>query len=292
MLYLVYNPVAGRGRAPAALSVATGLLDAARTEYVVHQTQGPGHATELAAAAPPGATVVAVGGDGTVHQVVKGLLAGGAPSHVLGVLPVGSGDDFAFALGLDRGDLPGAVARLLANEPRLIDLPSVNGEPFVNALGVGFDAEVAHRLELAPQFLKGLAAYLYAVLATLGRLKTVGVVVSLDGAEVYRGKSLVVASQNGPRTGGSFVFSPAARLDDGALDLVIAGDLGVFATLALLPKVMKGKHLGDPSVSWFRGSSLRFEFDEPRYAHADGESLGQAASFTVTVAPRALNVLS
>src|SRR5690606_37335380 len=162
VLYLIYNPVAGRGRAPAALAHATRLLDAAHADYVIHQTDGPGHATELAMAAPPGATIVAVGGDGTVHQVVKGLVVAGSPGHVLGVLPVGSGDDFAFALGLDRHDMAGAVARLLAHETARIDLPTVNGEPFVNALGVGFDAEVAHRLSSAPSFLKGLAAYLYA----------------------------------------------------------------------------------------------------------------------------------
>lgn len=291
MLYLIYNPVAGRGRAPAALSAAVRLLDAARAEYVIHQTHFPGHATELAAAAPAGATVVAVGGDGTVHQVVKGLLSGGADGRVLGVLPVGSGDDFAFALGLDRHDVPGAIARLLAHEPHLIDLPTVNGEPFINALGVGFDAEVAHRLALAPQFLKGLAAYLYAVMVTLGRLRSVGVVVTVDEREVYRGKALVVATQNGPRTGGSFLFSPAARLDDGALDIVLAGDIGVFATLALLPKVMRGKHLGDPSVRSFSGRSVRLTWDEPRHAHADGESLGQGSDFTVTLAAKALSVL-
>jgi len=257
VLYLIYNPVAGRGRAPAALAHATRLLDAAHADYVIHQTDGPGHATELAMAAPPGATIVAVGGDGTVHQVVKGLVVAGSPGHVLGVLPVGSGDDFAFALGLDRHDMAGAVARLLAHETARIDLPTVNGEPFVNALGVGFDAEVAHRLSSAPSFLKGLAAYLYAVMVSLGRLRSVGVTVSVDGVEVYRGKSLVVATQNGPRTGGSFLFSPAARLDDGQLDVVRAGDVGVPATLVRLPKVMAGQYLGDASVRSFRGHSVR-----------------------------------
>src|SRR5690606_20857371 len=142
-------------------------------------------------------------------------------------------------------------------------------EPFVNALGVGFDAEVAHRLELAPRFLKGLAAYLYAVLVTLGRLRSVGVTVSVDDAEVYRGKALVVATQNGRRTGGSFSFARAARLDDGTLEHVLAGDVGAFATLALLPRVMGGRHLADPGVRSFRGRSVRFEWNEPRHAHAD-----------------------
>src|SRR5690606_33889506 len=121
VLHLIYNPTAGRGRAPAALAEAQRLLDAARVEYVVHPTEGTGHATQLAAATPPGATVVAVGGDGTIHEVVKGLVSDGGVDRVLGILPVGSGDDFAFALGLDRHDMPGAVARILANRPARVD---------------------------------------------------------------------------------------------------------------------------------------------------------------------------
>lgn len=291
MLHLIYNPVAGRGRAPAALAEAVALLDAARAAYEVLTTEGPGHATELAASTPAGATVVAVGGDGTIHQVVKGLLAGGLAGRVLGVLPVGSGDDFAFALGLDRHDVRGSVARLLANQSSRIDLPFVNGEPFVNAVGVGFDAEVAHRLDQAPGFLKGMAAYLYAVMVSLGKLQTVPVTVSVDDVEVFSGKSLLVAGQNGPRTGGSFLFAPAARVDDGKLDLILATDVGIFGTLVLLPKVMKGRHLADPSVRSFSGSSLRLEWDEPRYAHADGEPLGLGTSFTVSLQPGALQVL-
>lgn len=291
VFHLVYNPAAGRGRAPAALAVATRLLEAARAEYVVLKTDGPGHATSLAAETPPGATVVAVGGDGTIHEVVRGLVRDRAANRVLGVLPVGSGDDFAFALGLSRTDVHGAVARLLANEPTPVDLPLVNGEPFVNALGVGFDAEVAYRVERAPAVLKGLAAYLYAVMVSLGRLKSVDVTVFVDDTEVYSGASLLVATQNGPRTGGSFLFAPPARIDDGSLDVVVAGDLGIFATLTLLPKVMRGRHLGDPSISTFKGSSVRLEWAEPRYAHADGEALGVGSSFTVSLEPSAMSVL-
>lgn len=291
MLYLIYNPAAGRGRAPDALREALSHLDAANAAYQVVTTSGPGDATALAAAAPASATVVAVGGDGTVHEVVKGLLARGGTPQPLGVLPVGSGDDFAFALGIDRYDMRAAVARMLANQPVRVDVARVGGESVVNALGVGFDAEVAHRLARAPRFLKGLAAYLYAVLVSLGRSHPVPVVVTVDGVEVYRGRSLLTSVQNGPRTGGSFLFAPAARPDDGLLDVVVAGDVGLFGTLRLLPKVMRGRHLGDPAVHVFRGRHVHVRWESERYAHADGESLGRGHTFDVTIDEGALIVL-
>lgn len=254
-------------------------------------TDGPGHATSLAAGTPAGSTVVAVGGDGTIHEVVKGLVSDGAPERALGILPVGSGDDFAFALGLDRHDMHGAVARILANQPMTVDLPLVNGEPFVNALGVGFDAEVAYRLASAPRVLKGLGAYLYAVMVSLGRLRSVDVTVTVDDVDVYQGAALLVSTQNGPRTGGSFLYAPAARIDDGRVDVVVAGELGVLSTFRLMPKVMRGRHLSDPHVRTFTGRTVRLRWSEPRHAHADGESLGLGMEYTVSVLPGALRVL-
>lgn len=309
VLHLVYNPTAGRGRAPAALERALRLLDVAGAEYRLHTSEAPGHATELAAATPPGSVVVAVGGDGTVHEVVRGLVLSGpwrrsdglVPTDpeplpreerkTLGVIPVGSGDDFAFSIGLDRRDTAAAVARLLAATPRAVDLGWVNGEPFVNSLGVGFDAEVAHRLRLAPSFLKGLAAYLYATMVTLGRSRPASVRAWVDGSEAYSGRSLLVAAQNGPRTGGSFLFAPEARNDDGVLEFVIAGDITVPGTLALLPRVMRGTHLAHPRVTLAEGRALRLEWSEPHYAHTEGEPLPPSACFAVHLEPGGLTVL-
>lgn len=296
MLHLIFNPVAGRGRAPAALERVRGLLDASGAEYHVATTNGRAAATALAADTPAGAIVVAVGGDGTAHEVAKGVVMANrrqpdSARRVLGVVPVGSGDDFAFALGLDRRDVAQAVARLLRPEPRAIDLGWVNDEPFINSVGIGLDAEVAERLETTPSFLKGLAAYLYATLRTLGPSMPRAVTIVMDGQEVYRGRSLLVAAQNGPRTGGSFLFAPEARNDDGLLDFVIAEDLSLGGTLGLLPRVMRGRHLGHPKVKILRGSSLELHWQQPRSAHAEGEPLGAAATYRIRLEPAGLEVL-
>lgn len=295
MLHLVYNPVAGRGRAALALDRTRAFLDAAGVAYTLATTTGPGHATELTRAMPPGATIVAVGGDGTVHEVVRGIVRSGTnhtpPDKILATLPVGSGDDFAFAMGIPRDDLDAALQRLVHGTVTSIDVGDVNGEPFVNALGVGFDAEVAHRVAHAPRFLKGLGAYLYAVVTTLGRLDASHVVVTIDGVEAYAGKALLVACQNGPRTGGSFLFAPEARNDDGMLDVVVAGAFDKLGTLGILPKVMRGRHVGHPKVHLFRGKDVRLTWERPQHAHAEGEQLPPGTAFHVTLRPGALQVL-
>ncbi len=291
MLQLVFNPAAGKGRAKAALAAALALLDERGVPYTLHTTRCAGHATELAAATPPGSVVVAIGGDGTVHEVAKGLLRDGSTGgRTLGILPLGSGDDFAFSLGLPRDDLQGALQRLLDAEPRLVDLGTVNGEPFFNAVGTGFDAEVAERVRSSPRFLKGFSGYLYSVLVSLARLSEPHARVFVDGVLVHDGPALLVTSQNGPRSGGSFVFAPAARPDDGQLDVVIAGKVGRAGALGLLPKVLRAKHLGHPAVALHRGAAVRVEWSEPRPAHADGELLPTVAVYEVTLRAGALPV--
>lgn len=262
-------------------------------EHVLLTTEGPGHATELAAAAPLGSTVVAVGGDGTVHEVAKGLLGANGQSgeRTLAVLPLGSGDDFAFSLGISRHDLPGALERLVKGGCRLVDVGYVNGEPFVNSLGMGFDAQVAFRVRSSPSYLKGLASYLFGVVASLGALKPRPVRVKVGLKEVYVGRSLLVSVQNGPRSGGSFLFAPSASNSDAEFDTLVAGNVGLLDAARIMPRVMKGRHLPDPLVNLFKGSAVRVEWEEPQRAHVDGEPLGPERLYEVSLLPGALKVI-
>jgi YegS/Rv2252/BmrU family lipid kinase len=289
VLHLIYNPVAGRGRAAAALVQTRAFLDARSVPHRVLTTEAPGHASQLALATPEDATVVAVGGDGTAHEVAKGCIGGG---RTLGVLPVGSGDDFAFALGMRRGDLAGALERLVAGEARFVDTGRVNGEPFVNAAGVGFDADVATRVAAAPRRLRGLATYLWAVMTALGALDAAPVEVRVDGIRVYAGRSLLVSTQLGPRTGGSFLFAPDASLSDGLFEVVVAGGLGRVGTLRLLPRVMRGAHLGHPAVHLFRGRSVELRWERAQPGHVEGEPLAAGRTFRLDLVPASLRVLA
>jgi YegS/Rv2252/BmrU family lipid kinase len=289
MLHLIHNPVAGRGRARGAALAVRERLAARGVESRIWTTARRGHATELARALPADATVVAVGGDGTVHEVAKACLDGG---RVLGVVPVGSGDDFGHALGLPRGAIAPAVEVLAAGRVRTIDSGVCNGEPFVNAIGVGFDAEVGRRVAEAPRPLGGLAAYLWSVAACLRDLRRVSVRIEADGAVVHDGPCLLASCLNGPRTGGSFRFAPAARIDDGVLELLVAGRLGRLGTVGLLPRVMVGRHLGHPEVRHVRVARVTMDWASPQPWHTEGEAFAPASRFEIEVRPGSLRVIA
>ena len=289
MLHLIHNPVAGRGRARYAARAVRDALAARGVESRVWTTERRGHGTELTRALPADATVVAIGGDGTVHEVAKGCLGS---ERVLGVVPVGSGDDFGHALGLRRGAIESAVEVLAAGRVRTVDSGVCNGEPFVNAIGVGFDAEVGRRVVEAPRPLAGVTAYLWAVGVCLRDLHLVAVRVVADGAVVHDGPCLLASCQNGPRTGGSFRFAPAARIDDGALELLIAGHVGRLGAVGLLPRVMVGRHLGHPEVRHVRVRRVTMDWAAPQPWHTEGEAFEPGSRFEIEVRPGSLRVLA
>jgi YegS/Rv2252/BmrU family lipid kinase len=289
MLNLIYNPIAGRGRAARSLAQVTELLERADRRYRVLTTDGPGHATELVEALPDDALVVAVGGDGTVHESALPCIGS---DRTLGVIPVGSGDDFGFALGLDRLRVDASVATLLRAEVRTIDSGVVNGVPFVNAVGSGFDAEVATAVRRAPRPLKGFGAYLYAIMVSLGRLSLSEVEVEVDGERVFTGLSLLVSVQNGPRNGGSFLFAPDADLTDGSFEILVAGAVGRLGVLDLVPRVMRGQHLGRPKVHLFHGRRIAIRWQRPKPAHLEGELMEATVAYDIELRPASLRVFA
>jgi len=290
VLHLVVNPVAGHGRVLPHLDGLVRSLEAAGLAVSVHRTQRPRHATEIVMALPPGAVPVAVGGDGTVHEVAAACLR---RDFSMGIVPSGSGDDFAFALGMDRFDVAAAARTLADGAVRRIDVGIVAGEAFVNAFGTGFDADVARRVERAPAWCRGLGRYLYGIATAMRDFELRDVRVEVDGREAYAGPSLLVGVQNGPRAGGSFLFAPGARPDDARFDVVVAGSFGRLGTLAVLPRVMRGTHLAHPRIHSVRGHEVRVRWSDPVVAHVDGEVFPRPAdAFAVDLRAAALAVLA
>lgn len=287
MHHIVYNPMAGRGRSRRALAAVEAYLAEHAMPYRVHTTTRRGHATDLVDELPVDAPVLALGGDGTAHEVAAACVG---TDRTLGVIPSGSGDDFAFALGLDRSDVDAALETIRASSTRLVDVGRVNGTTFINAMGAGFDADVAAVVQVAPSFLMGPAAYLFAVLAALKDFALADARVEVDGRVVHDGPSLLVSAQNGPRTGSSFLFAPEASLDDGMLDVVIAGRFTRLGALAILPRLMEGRHLDHPAVQLVRGSHVHIVWSRARPFHMEGEVAGPAREFDVRVMPKALKV--
>ncbi len=301
-MYLIVNPVAGGGAGRRALPRIRERLAAAGASHRIVETTGRGSARDLGrqAAGSGELAVIAVGGDGTVHEVANGLLDAGAaasmPPPALGVLPVGTGNDFAKLvegtadpLRLYNAFESGAIRRFDAGRVRWD-----GGEQWViNAAGLGIDVEVVRQFEKLPR-LPGMVGYLVALLRALAHYRAVAVTVRVDGAE-ERLRVMMVAAANGRCIGGGFHLCPEARPDDGRFDVCIIRRLGPLGIARTLPRVLRGTHGKLSTVIMLRGAHVEIEIDEPKplVFQLDGElhEAGAARSLHIDVVPAALRVI-
>lgn len=258
--------------------------------YDIHVTDHPGHATKLARqAAKGGGTVVAVGGDGTVNEVINGIVG---TSARLGILPAGSGNDLAWQLGLSH-QLRRNLQTLVTGRIRNMDVGQIDGQRyFVNGFGAGFDGEVAGRVRAYLRHAHGYTAYLMAVLRTLATYRFRKVRLTIDGHIVLDQPMLFVSCCNGTTYGGGFRVAPSAKLDDGLLTICAVDKVGRWYALRNLPKFTRGTHLTLPEVHTFTGRQVVIESDIPQPAQADGELLVPAEKFTVDVTVMKLPVIA
>jgi diacylglycerol kinase (ATP) len=282
---LVVNPTSGKGRAAAAADVATaGLTAAGHTVDRLVGTDGP-DAERLCRAAVSGDVdaIVAVGGDGMAHLALQAC-AGTATA--LGIIPTGTGNDLANALGLPVDDAAASTALLADGVVRSIDAVRCGEAWWACVLGTGFDAAVNDRANRM-RWPRGRRRYDLAILAELRSYRPRHFVLDIDGmpAEV---DAMLVALGNAPSYGGGMKVCPDAKLDDGLLDVVVVGPLTRRRFLRLFPRVFAGTHVADPSVTVFRGREVRL--DGPATAYADGEPMGPLP-LTSRVEPGALRVI-
>ncbi|MFC1575721.1 diacylglycerol/lipid kinase family protein [Gemmatimonadota bacterium] len=267
-------------------------------------TQAPGHARTLATeAAQEGVTrILAVGGDGTVHEIANGLLAATGSPPPMAVVPVGTGNDFFRMVGVPRR-LDRALDVLQAGEVRYFDVGRVSYQGtdthFVNLLGIGVDVEVIRRRE-GFRHLKGLLQYLAALGAALTSFRPEEIRASLegvepgDGAEVIQGRTLLTTVTVGPSVGGGFLVSPQASPEDGLLDFFFVEALGVTKIVRYIPRVIRGTHgdLSEVRLRRFRKGLLERTDGEPFFFELDGERMPQAVTrLEMEVCPRRLPVL-
>lgn len=226
-----------------------------------------------------------------MHEVVNGLMRGGGKA-ALGVIPVGSGNDFAKMLS------PGEpVIRLLENNFKTFDVGRivVGGAVryFANGMDIGFGAHGARNVATVPRFLTGLGAYLAALVLTLVRYPLLRVRLQLDDAPPSELTTVMAAVMNGTTFGGSFRVCPDARPDDGLLDLLVAEALGRLQILGLVPRIMRGSHGGDARLRLLRARRVRLESEAPLLVEADGEIVFDGARrLEIRVLPGALRVLA
>lgn len=293
-LVIIANPAAGRGRASRLIQRLEARLGA-HHPHALQLTSRAGDETRLAreAAAAGAGTILALGGDGTWGNVVRGIMTSGvARLPRLALMAAGTGNDLAFATGVPADNVEAALAIALGSGERAIDVGEVDGVHFVNCAGFGFDAEVL-RATQEVRWLRGHAVYLVtaarkllgyggfdAALAVEAADDGTGRAASLVPADGRRHLMLVVA--NGARFGGGFLIAPDARVDDGALDLVRVADLSPWRRAVVFAGASRGTHLAAPEVSVQRVREVTLTFAAPPTFNADGE-LHQARSARVTV---------
>ncbi|OGT99510.1 MAG: hypothetical protein A2085_06105 [Gemmatimonadetes bacterium GWC2_71_10] len=295
---VILNPASGRGKAAKARNrVARGMKDTGQPFELV-ETTGPGHAIGLAREATQSgmARIICAGGDGLIHEVANGLLAAppadhGATRTALGVIPLGTGNDYAKLLGVYGLPPESAAARLVHARTERHDVGKAWNEHFDNIFGCGFDAEVVRRSNRKRR-IKGIAVYLLSIYETFITFQPpVFEVVSEEHRET--GQMMMLSVDIGICGGGGFYLTPQADPADGALDVCVIRKVSLLTFLRAVPRVMKGTHGDLDQVTMFRSREVTIRSPNgPLVVQMDGELREPGLSeVTVTIEPARLSVL-
>jgi diacylglycerol kinase (ATP) len=298
---LILNPNANLGRAFHAAADLRTLVD----EFGGADWTGtvyPTHATELALQAAEAGyeLVIAAGGDGTVHEVLNGLMQVPAESRPrLGVIPLGSGNDFSHAIGLDSRP-PFAVRQIFTGQPKQIDVGKmVDGrgqcEYWDNAIGIGFDTIVTIRSRNIP-VVRGFLIYLIAVIQTILLDHDAPRITFRSDLEEWEEEMLLLVMCNGGREGGGFMVSPQARPDDGIFHYAGIRRVSRLMMFRLVPEVMKGTHGRFRQTRLGEFHKLELHADRPLYIHTDGEIYSgfgmDVRNLSLEILPGAIEVMT
>ena len=273
---LIFNPKADLGRALKSMADLQPILEElGGADWI--ETSYPKHAIELAHLAVEEGyeLIIAAGGDGTVHEVVNGIMQ--APVGLrprLGVVPLGSGNDFSFAIGMDKRPTY-ALRQIFAGKPKRIDIGHYSDEMgreeyFTNAIGIGFDTVVTIRSRRIT-LLRGFLIYLVAVIQTIIFNHDAPRMQVKTDLEEWDQEMLLLVLCNGEREGGGFRVQPQARPDDGVFHYAGVRKVSRPMMFRLVPEVMNGTHGRFPQVRMGEFHRMKLNADQPLYIHTDGE---------------------
>lgn len=292
---LIANPTSQSGKGKQVLPHVKEVLSASLCDTLdVVITEYASHATKIAAAGGDYETVIALGGDGVIHETVGGLMK--LPSDerpVFGTIPMGSGNDYARTLGI-RSGIQDALIDLQATSVQRADVGVCNGEYFVETLSFGLDAAIALDTVERRKYTNKTEAALYfesGINQLLHHLDSYHFTMELDGRKQLQGDVCMMAIQIGRTYGGGFIICPDAKIDDGVFDICYAeGDMGMLRSIYIFAKAKGGKHGKYKEVSFAKGSTIKLFFDRRPPCQMDGEA-HIADSYDISILPRALHVL-
>ena len=298
MIKVLVNIAAGRGMVSKIMSEVESILVQNNIEHEVlmprTEAEGATLASELADL--ENQRIIVVGGDGTVRSIAVEMIS---KAGILAIVPAGSGNDFAKALRLPIGDLPGCVTSAISREHVMADAGRVHVESldgkrtsgfFVNTLGIGIDAAIGYRSQRI-QWLRGFSLYLLALLQTLPGYRPRRYEVTIDGKQ-YPGSYHMIVLGNGICEGGGFFVTPEADISDGYFDVCLIRGVSKWHVIKILPMILLRKHHLLKEVRFVRGRNVTVRCDHGTIVHADGEILGMhVKKVEVTLLPKVLRVV-
>ena len=301
----IVNPVAGKAQGAKLRARAVEELKRLWPDIAFFESNAPGHATVLAQGAKDSELIIAVGGDGTVREIVSGLMSATGPlDHsttgslpLLAVIPVGSCNDLPKNVGIPA-DVVEACRVAKQGSKRPIDVIRVDMSNestkaqtyFVNATGFGFDAAVTAEAQKS-KHLRGLPLYLVAVIRALRNLECPLALIRAGEFQTEQ-RVLMIAAANGQYYGGGMKVAPDARPDDGFIEVCIGSSMGRLSALRKLPRFVAGTHVTLKEVRMLRAPELDLEFREPVQIELDGDVLVPQPfrRFHLTALPKAITV--
>ena len=282
---LLVNPSSGGGRAKKLLPEVEREFERQGVEFRTVLTTNLEQGVEQARdAASRGEVPVVMSGDGLIGRVGGALARSRTP---VGIIPGGRGNDLARMLGIPT-EIPAAVDILAQGHERVIDVGEANGERFLGIASTGFDSECNRRAN-ETRLVRGNMVYAYTALRTLATWKPASFEVTVDG-ERHDFSGYSVAAANTRYFGGGMMVAPAARLDDGMLDVVLTAEGGKLKFLANLPKVFQGTHVDLPQITVLRGAEVEISANRDFEVYADGEHLTDLPA-RLRVLPGALRLI-
>jgi diacylglycerol kinase family enzyme len=297
MALVLLNPHAQGGHASRRIPVLRAWLAAHAPGTHLAAPTALNDSLALLESLPEGSRVVVVGGDGTLNRWLPTLLA---RRLTVGLVPMGSGNDTARALGVFGLPWAKALPLALQGPPQSIDtglaswsdLQGMRHEtPFLSSLTAGFDSAVGLRALNGPPWLRGLPRYLWATLHELIHLRTWDLTLHSDGRLIHQGNCLFASSLNTATFGSGMPAVPHALLNDGQLDALLAGTFNRLGVLLMLPRLLLGQHLSHPRVSSWPYRQLEVACTRGVPLAADGEYLGQALQASIRCQASSLQVV-
>jgi YegS/Rv2252/BmrU family lipid kinase len=301
---IIVNPIAGRGYAEKMIPEIEAGMRNHGLDFELVRTERPWHAAEIAEkAAREGIydVIVSASGDGTANEVINGLMrarAAGFNHSAFSILPVGTGNDMAYGLGM-RGTLKESIATLAQNQRVRIDIGHVKGGDypegryFVNGIGIGFDAVVGF-VAVKIRWMRGLLAYLIAVVQTVFIYFKAPTVEIAYNDIAYTQAALMVSIMNGQRMGGGFYMAPLGDNTDGHFDLCIASNVSRSRIFGLVPYFLKGTQASQPEITTGRTEKITVRAVKGTLpAHCDGETLCESGQeLSADIVPAAIEIIT